>query len=181
SFAFWNSFTACPIPRASSGSFFAPNKTRMMSRMTIKSGPAKFMKLARKLICCSRTSGGFEKLQGNLVFGSPPPRASQPGRKVDTPSLLCQRGARNPYAPHLERQHQLWAGLYPRGRLSGHTRGKDQLSAAAFERPQPNQIQKGCRGGLQGSSSRPNRKRLRVRARPVCGPARQGCRKGRAR
>src|SRR5438876_2250747 len=40
------------IPRASSGSFFAPNKTRIISRMTIKSGPAKFMKLARRLIRC---------------------------------------------------------------------------------------------------------------------------------
>ena len=65
SFAFWNSLIAWPIPRASSGNFFAPNKTRTMSRMTIRSGPAKFMKLARNIISQSKHSSASAGLQGN--------------------------------------------------------------------------------------------------------------------
>src|SRR5437762_14141414 len=34
------------------GSFYDPDKTRMISRMTITSGPAKFMKLAKRLVRC---------------------------------------------------------------------------------------------------------------------------------
>jgi hypothetical protein len=37
----------------------------MINRMTIKSGPARFMKLASKLIIGERTSGYLKKLQGN--------------------------------------------------------------------------------------------------------------------
>src|SRR5439155_11101067 len=41
-----NSLTARPIPRASSGSFFAPNRSNTMRRITIMSGPIRFMILA---------------------------------------------------------------------------------------------------------------------------------------
>src|SRR5260370_7782046 len=41
-----NSFTARPIPRASSGSFLAPNRSNTIRRITIMSGPIKFMILA---------------------------------------------------------------------------------------------------------------------------------------
>ena len=41
-----NSFTALPIPRASSGNFFPPNRRNTIRRITIMSGPAKFRMLA---------------------------------------------------------------------------------------------------------------------------------------
>src|SRR5215470_16294872 len=63
------------MPRASSGNFFAPNRTRTISRMTIKSGPAKFMKLARRLISTVnirpflRVARNFSEAEG-LSLGS---------------------------------------------------------------------------------------------------------------
>jgi hypothetical protein len=39
----------------------------MINRITIRSGPARFMKLASKLIICVSTSGRPAKLQGNSV------------------------------------------------------------------------------------------------------------------
>src|SRR5438093_4835056 len=109
------------MPRASSGSFFAPNKTRIISRMTIKSGPAKFMKLARKLIT-NRSIRLFAQVARQ--FSNKQPIAtgaiSSRGRRVDIARLLCERRDSQPYASHLERQHQLRAGLYSGGGLPGH-------------------------------------------------------------
>ncbi len=51
----------------------------------------------------------FQEVARQFGARPPSPQARQAARKVDTPLLLCERGARNPYAPHLERQHQLWA------------------------------------------------------------------------
>src|SRR5206468_12856456 len=99
----------------------APNKNRIISRMTIKSGPAKFMKLARRLI---------QSFQDQAVSTSCKaiPRGGNEGYVIDRISLLWEK---RPYATYLERQHQLWAGLYSGGRLSRHTRGKAYLSAAS--------------------------------------------------
>src|SRR6266436_3883483 len=130
------------MPRASSGSFFAPNKTRTISRMTIKSGPAKFMKLARRLIPLA-TSDRFSELQGISVKANEltaEDRLRLTGRALweSIPS----------YASHLERQHQLRAGLHSSGGLSRHARGEAQFPAPPFQRSQSNQFQKGGGGGL---------------------------------
>ena len=47
----------------------------------------------------------FQEVARQFGARPPSPQARQAARKVDTPLLLCERGARNPYAPHLERQH----------------------------------------------------------------------------
>src|SRR5438477_10332528 len=106
------------MPRASSGNFFAPNRTRTISRMTIKSGPAKFMKLARRLISTPNIRP-FLRVARNFSEADELPaedRLRLTGRAL-WESILS-------YASHLERQHQLWAGLHSSGGLSRHTRGE---------------------------------------------------------
>src|SRR5207248_9850697 len=121
SFAFWNSLTACPIPRASSGNFFAPNRTRIINSMTIRSGPAKFIKLASKVIATSEhqtVSPSCKAIRHPLLV-------------FDTSSLLWEKHPTN--ASQLERQHQLRARLHPGRRVSSHARGQEQFPAASLE------------------------------------------------
>src|SRR4029077_18508984 len=101
-----------------SGSFFAPNRTSTISRMTIKSGPAKFMKLARRLISTGNIRP-FLPVARNFSEADQLPaehRLKLTGRALweSIPS----------YASHLERQHQLPAGLHSSGGLSRHARGE---------------------------------------------------------
>src|SRR5947208_12859750 len=115
------------MPRASSGNFFAPNRTRTISRMTIKSGPAKFMKLARRLISTPNIRL-FLRVARNFSEADEPPvedRLRLTGGAVweSIPS----------YASHLERQHQLRAGLHSGGGLSRYSRGEAYFSAASFQ------------------------------------------------
>src|SRR3954451_11102200 len=51
-----------PMPRASSGSFFAPKRTRMIRRMMIKSGPPRLGSNASQLM--GEASAYLHKLQG---------------------------------------------------------------------------------------------------------------------
>src|SRR4030095_9264441 len=105
------------IPRASSGNFFAPNRTRTISRMTIKSGPATFMKLARRLISTAHIST-FLRVARNFSEADELPAED---RLRLTGRALWETIP--PYASHLERQHQLRAGLHSSGGLFRQQRG----------------------------------------------------------
>src|SRR6266853_1114995 len=93
--------TAWPIPRASSGNFFAPNRTRTISRMTIKSGPAKFMKLAMRLISTANIRP-FLRVARNFSEADELPAED---RLRLTDKALWE--SIPSYASHLERQRQL--------------------------------------------------------------------------
>src|SRR5204862_8005025 len=100
----------------------------MISRITIRSGPAKFMKLARKLIQSIQhqaVSRSCKTIRQSAFL--PMPKCNL--LEVDMRRRLCEKGFA-PHASHLERQHQLRASLYSRGGLFGHARGEAQFPSA---------------------------------------------------
>src|SRR5262249_58292859 len=97
----------------------------MISRMTIRSGPAKFMKLARRLISIANIRL-FPRVARNFTSQTSCRRGLA---KVDKRNGM---GKHSPYASHLERQHQLRAGLHSSGGFFPHPAKRRSVSAALF-------------------------------------------------
>src|SRR2546423_15492800 len=94
--------------------------------MTIKSGPAKFIKLARKLISTANIRP-FLRVARNFSEADELP--AEDGLRLTGRALWESIPS---YASHLERQHQLRAGLYSSGGFSRPPGGRGLVSGGLF-------------------------------------------------